>query len=425
MSYKGIEKNKILIIGYNFHPELTGIGRYTGEKVLWLAKRGYDCTVVTSYPYYPYWKVQEPYFKHRFKFSKEQIKFSSGGSILTYRCPIYVPSNPTGFKRILLDVSFFITALMKVLQLIIGQKFHSILTVVPAFQFGLLGILYKKLRGAKLYYHVQDLQIEAARDLKMIQSKYLLKYLFKVEKYILMNADVISSISEGMIRKIEEKAGKNVMYLPNWVDINKFYPLKNKQCFKKHYGFSESDKIFMYSGAVGEKQGIEAILYAAERLKQNKNIKFVICGSGPYKEKLINKSKFLGLTNVHFLPLQPPQEFNKFLNMADVHLVIQKANAGDLVMPSKLTTILAVGGVALITANKDTTLYKLVDTHNMGILIDAEDQEALLKGVQLCIKKNTEDIAVNARQYAISNLAIDIVMGKFDESLQGESINLE
>ncbi|HAI44922.1 MAG TPA: hypothetical protein DCM40_46020, partial [Maribacter sp.] len=40
---------KLLFIGYNFSPELTGIGKYSGEMMHWLAKKGHDCTVLTSY----------------------------------------------------------------------------------------------------------------------------------------------------------------------------------------------------------------------------------------------------------------------------------------------------------------------------------------------------------------------------------------
>jgi hypothetical protein len=65
-------KKRILLIGYNYHPEPTGVGNYTGEMIEWFNAKGYDCTVLNSYPYYPYWKVQEPYCKKRFLYSMEE-----------------------------------------------------------------------------------------------------------------------------------------------------------------------------------------------------------------------------------------------------------------------------------------------------------------------------------------------------------------
>lgn len=81
-------KKNILLISHNFSPEPTGIGKYNGEMIDWLAKNGYDCTVVTTYPYYPYWKVQPPY-KNRW-YKKEIINYPQSNSLLTvYRCPSY------------------------------------------------------------------------------------------------------------------------------------------------------------------------------------------------------------------------------------------------------------------------------------------------------------------------------------------------
>ena len=404
-------KKKILLIGYNYHPELTGIGKYSGEMINWLSKDGYDCTVITAYPYYPYWKVQEPYAKHRFWYQKEE-QFCSGGKITIYRCPIYVPSKPSGMKRMLLDFSFMITAACKLMQLLFSNKFDFVFVIAPSFQFGLLGILYKKIRKSYLVYHIQDMQIEAARDLKLIKSKKLIKFLFIVEKYILKKSDNVTTISPSMVQKVREKAKKEVLLFPNWVDTKIFFPIENRAALKKMFGFSELHKIILYSGAIGEKQGLDAIIQSAYAYKDQHDLKFVICGSGPYKQKLKNLVEELDLSNVIFFPLQSLDKFNKFLNMADLHLVIQKSIASDLVMPSKLTTILAIGGLALITADDDSSLHNLVTKYKMGLLVKSESQQALNEGIENAIWGNQHMLTQNARAYAESFLSIDRVMEK-------------
>lgn len=407
-----------MLIGYNFSPEPTGIGKYSGEMIHWLVNNGYDCTVLTTYPYYPYWKVQEPYYKKRFWYLKETQSFSSGGKITIYRCPMYVPVNPTGMKRMLLDVSFMVTAFLQLLKLFFHKKYDTIITVVPSFQFGLLGYFYKFFRKTKTVYHIQDMQIEAAEDLNMIKSKRVIKLLYKVEHFILKNTDVVSSISEKMVSKIAVKAKKDVVLFPNWTDTTFFSPLDNKDQLKVEFGFLPTDKIVLYSGAIGEKQGLESIIYAAETFKEDSDIKFLICGSGPYKEKLQNLADSKYLKNVIFFPLQPMEKFNQFLNMADVHLVIQKAKASDLVMPSKLTTILSVGGLALITSNSDSGLYQLVDKYKMGILINADDQNSLNEGIrQALTAKDSVALMRSARNYAENFLEINNVMKTFELSI--------
>lgn len=405
-------KKSILLIGYNFQPELTGIGKYSGEMMNWLAADGYQCTVVTAYPYYPYWKIQEKYQHKKYWYSTDYKNFDSGGSLTVHRCPMYVPAVPSGLKRILLDFSFLASATGKLLRLVATKKFDCVFVVAPSFQFGLLGILARRTAASKFIYHIQDMQIEAARDLNIIKSRAAINTLLKVEKYIFNNADTISSISEGMVTKIKEKANKEVVLFPNWTDINLFYPIKDKAAVKKLFGFSEADKIILYSGAIGEKQGLEAIIETAKELSNIVNLKFLICGSGPYKQKLQEIAAESKVSNIIFLPLQDFDNFNNFLNAADIHLVIQKSNASDLVMPSKLSTILAVGGLALITANKNSSLHTLVNKYQMGFLVEAENQHELTNGIVRALSSDTQQISANARGYAETYLSIDRVMEK-------------
>ncbi len=377
---------KILLVGYNYAPEPTGIGKYSGEMIEWLARKGYHCTVITTYPYYPFWKVQQPYLKNRFWYKHEKQMFDSGGSIDVYRCPMFVPKNPSGLKRILLDASFFGSAFLQLLKLMFVVRFDYAIMVVPSFQLGLLGVLLKKIKNTKLIYHIQDLQIEAAQDLDMIKSRHLIKALFKLENYIFKKSDIISSISESMVKLIEQKSKKPVYLFPNWADTDFFHPIDDSSNLKKEFGFNTDDKIILYSGGIGEKQGLAVILDVAKEYVNQPSVKFIICGTGPYKKKLQEVSKEKLLHNVFFFPLQPNEKFNRFLNMADVHLVIQKSKASDLVMPSKLTTILAVGGIAVITANKESGLHELVSRYNMGTLVEAENKEALDNGIQNTLK---------------------------------------
>jgi len=106
------------------------------------------------------------------------------------------------------------------------------------------------------------------------------------------------------------------------------------------------------------------------------------------------------LKNLDFLPLQGFDVFNEFLNMADVHLVLQKANASDLVMPSKLTSILSVGGLALVTANAGTTLHDVIHAHDMGVVIAAEDENELARTIVFIAENDHDKYRVNARKYA-------------------------
>lgn len=393
-------KKRILLIGGNYFPEPTGIGKYNGEMIKWLAENGHDCTIVTTFPYYPQWKIQDPYVKSSFWFKSEILNIPNARPVKVIRCPHFVPKNPTALSRSISDFSYFFSAYLAILALLFYRKFDNIITVAPPFTVGLLGIFYKKLRGGKLLYHIQDLQVDAARDLKMINSNTILKIFFSIERFIIHQSDCVSTISHGMIEKVKLKCKKEVMLFPNWVDIDAFYPMTDKAALKEEYGFKPTDKVVLYAGAIGHKQGLEAILHSAKILEGNPDIKFAICGSGPYKEQLVNLKDQMNLQNVLFLPLQPLNVFNSFLNMADAHLVIQKAGASDLVLPSKLSAILSVGGLAIVTASEGTSLYNIMSSTNMGIVIEPENQDELVAAISSVANGNFNDKSKKAREYA-------------------------
>lgn len=400
-------KKSVLIIGINFSPELTGIGKYTGEMVDWLTENNFKCNVVTAFPYYPYWKVQKPY-KNRF-YTRETLK---NGKLNIYRCPMYVPKQPSGKKRLIHEFTFFLSAFVMVTYLLFKPKKDYIFCMAPPFHLGFLGMYYRFFKGGKIVYHVQDLQIEAARDLQMINSKAVFKILFGMEKKIMRSVNFVSTISSGMLKKISNKTDKNVLFFPNWVDTTAYCPLYDSAELKILWGFHQDDKIVLYSGSIGEKQGLDAILTVAKQLQESSFIKFVICGTGPYKEKLITSAREQKLNNVHFLPLQEPNMFNNFLNMADVHLVLQKKSAGDLVMPSKLTTILAVGGLALITAEPGTNLFEVVNDNQMGIIIPSENSGSLKDAIYSCCTRDNSSVKLNGRIYAENHLNKNSILKK-------------
>lgn len=410
-------KKSILLISGNYFPEPTGIGKYNNEMMTWLADHGFTCTVISTYPYYPFWQVQEPYTKKRKWFSKQIYTTPAGNKLTVYRCPHYVPQNPTGKSRVLLDLSFFSSVSLKLIRLT-GKKFDYIINVTPPLSLGLLAALYKKICRAKFLYHIQDMQVDVANDLKMISSMRFLSILFKIEKYILKEADKISSISPDMVERVKFKSGKPAYLFPNWVNTKLFFPLPDKKNLKIIFGLKPDIPVVLYSGSIGEKQGLEAVLEIANDFQQkNIEIQFIICGSGPYKNILEKLALEKQLINLSFLPLQPPKKLNEFLNMADVHLVMQKANVAHHVMPSKLTTILSVGGLAIITANAGSGLYKMITDHNIGLVSPAENIPALTELIKLALHNNYTNICNNARKYAEEFLAIDKIMMRYKEDV--------
>ncbi|MEL7161075.1 MAG: glycosyltransferase, partial [Bacteroidota bacterium] len=158
--------------------------------------------------------------------------------------------------------------------------------------------------------------------------------------------------------------------------------------------------------------------HAAARLRDQPNLHFLIIGDGKEKEGLLQLAQEMQLTNVQFKPLQPMDKLAASLSSADIHLVLQKKAAADLVMPSKLTNVLAVGGHALITADPGTTLYELVSEHQLGTLVEPENVDALAAGLRAILSGACREDNAGALAFADRQLNKENILNGFQHSIQ-------
>ena len=409
---------KILIYSIHYTPHLTGIGKYTGEMAAWLAAKGHNVRVVTAYPYYPQWKIARGYAG--WQYGKEEID-----GVKVWRCPLYVPASPTGLKRLVHLASFAVSSMPVMLRQIFWQP-DLIFVIEPAFFCVPLAWFVARVSGAKAWLHIQDFEVDAAFALGILSFKWMQAIISLIEKWLMSRFDRVSSISEKMVERLAEKglAREKLVLFPNWANIEEMkFDRKKAAKFRSNIGFKENDFIILYSGNMGKKQGLEIVLEAAERLKDYKEIRFVLCGEGAVKPELQAKALKMGLSNTVFLPLQSEDNFPGLLFAADLHLIIQKASAADIVFPSKLANILSAGGVALVTTEPDTALGQLkAKFPDIFFTIPPEDVDALVKAIvdiyfQMRKEKCIKLPYAAAREFAEKFLSKEMILSSFGEHL--------
>lgn len=363
---------RILIYGLNFAPELVGIGKFTGEMAHHLAQHGHAVRVITAPPYYPEWRV-------RTGFSAWSYRRQELGGMQVFRCPLWVPAHPTGLSRLVHLLSF---AVFSFPVLLAQWRWHPeiVLAVAPAISSAPAAWLAARLFDCPAWLHIQDFELDAALKLKMIPGLHLLgRILQGGETWLFHRFERVSTISARMQERLWHKSlpEHQTCLLPNWVDCQQIYPQPGPNPYRQEWGLSEEQILILYSGSMGEKQGLELVIQAARQLREDHRLRFVLCGDGSSRARLVALAA--DLENVTFAPLQPAESLNDLLNAADIHLLIQRANAADLVMPSKLNGMLASGKAVIATAEPDTELARVVS--QVGLLIPPEDLDALCSAI--------------------------------------------
>lgn len=400
---------KLCVLGINYFPELTGIAAYSTDMCDYLANKGYDVEVVTGFPYYPQWEIQSEY-QGKLYFSEDV------NSVSVKRCYLYVRKSINSFERILHECSFILTSFFRAL---FCSKPDVLFVVSPPLGLGLSGIALSWIKKVPIVFHVQDLQPDAAVELGMLKSGRLTSLLYRIEKFIYQNATRVTTISRSMKERIVAKGidPEKIALLPNWSTMDIVNTEGASADFRDEFDL-KGKFVFLYSGNVGNKQGLEILIEASAGLGDS-DVVVLIVGDGANIQKLKQHAKRNNTHNIRFLPLQPKNRLLAMLRAADACLVVQKRVVSDIVFPSKMTNIMAAGCATVVTAEKDTELAQAVLESDSGYVAEPENVESLMTCMRDCIRdKDLVAKRRRAREYAENKLDKNVILDDLDDFLR-------
>lgn len=364
---------KLLIVGLNYAPDFIGIPKYTTEMCEELARRGHEVRVVTAPPYYPAWEVPPAY---RGTWRSETLK-----GVHLVRAPIYVPKAPNGLTRLLHHLSFAMTSLPSAIWCALRQRPDVVLTVAPSLMSAPAALAAARLSGARSWLHIQDFEVDAAFELGMLKGQGARRWAERFERGLLSGFDRVSTISASMHRLLLLKGVNDeaALEIRNWVDVDTVtaWPSSNTS-YREALQIPADHAVALYSGNMAGKQGLETLAEVAALLEERSaKVTLLLCGQGPLKGVL--EAACAERSNVRFTDLQPIDKLPELLATADIHLLPQRAEAADLVLPSKLTGMLASGRPVVAMADTGTGLA--IEVEGCGLIIPPGDGAAMAEAV--------------------------------------------
>ena len=402
---------KVAIVSINYRPEPTGISVYSTGLAEHLAQAGDSVDVYTGFPYYPRWR-KAPGHEWLWYWT-ENI-----GGVSVRRHYLYVPRRPSALRRMVHELSFVFSVSLGYL---LGPRPGVTVIVTPSLFTGIPIALLAKLKGSATLLHVQDLQPDAAVDLGMLRRGPAARFFYWIERLTYRLCDRVSTISEGMRKRIASKGvpTTKLAVLYNWANDDQVSAIDGATELRREWGL-EDKFVVLYSGNMGFKQGLDSLLDCADVLRAEKDIAFVIVGDGGEKESLMHAAEAMKLGNVQFRPLQPMDRLGELLATANVSAIPQKCGVTDIVLPSKLANILASGRPVVAAAANGTELAHIVRDGDCGRVVP-QGNTVLMAEAILELRDDPELCArfgANGRRYMEAHLAKGAILGSFRNELQ-------
>ncbi|MEE1302411.1 MAG: glycosyltransferase family 4 protein [Bacteroidales bacterium] len=400
---------KLLILTQYFPPEIGAPQNRLYELALRLQKKGVEVSVLTAMPNYPQMKIHQNYKGKCY--CKETLN-----KLKIHRAWIYVSQSKSIISRLLNYFSFVISAFF------IGafklKKQDVLMVESPPLFLGITAYLLAKLKGAKLLFNVSDLWPESAEKLGIISNKFLLSMATKLEEFCYKKSSLISGQTQGIVNNISTRfPNKNVYWLKNGVDIN-FYDVNKeieKEAWKNENNYSNEDFILFYGGIIGHAQGLEVILNAAKKLEEYKNIKFVLLGNGPEKEKLIKLRDELKLTNLRFFDAVPKSEMQRIIMSTNATIIpLKRLDLFKGAIPSKIFENLALKKPIILGVEGEAEEL-FIKQGKCGVSFIPEDSEDLAKQIlKLYNDRNlVVELGENGLKYVSENFNRDKIAEEF------------
>jgi glycosyltransferase involved in cell wall biosynthesis len=340
------------------------------EMAHYLDERGHDVWVVAGEMGYMKRSAESRGPWYRRLFLKE-----CDGRITVIRTYTYPDLHRNYMSRLLSFVSFSLSCANGLLW--IRRPNVLLASSPPIFPIFSAGVVCK-LRKIPFVFEVRDLWPESAVQMGILRSRWQIRLMAWMERWLYKHSHRISARTEGIQRNIRSRGWQKdkVVFIPCGVDSSRLFPDPvERESVRRRHGWS-GKKIILYFGAMGEANNLPVVLKAADRLQDRSDTLFVLIGDGMKRQALEAQRRSMGLDQVLILPPVPKQEARSYINAADVCLVtLQDIPLFDGAIPTKLLEYLACGKPVLCGIRGEAE--RIVRAARAGMVFEPNDDVRL------------------------------------------------
>lgn len=345
---------KILVFSQYFYPENFRINTLCRE----LVRRGNEVTVVTGYPQYPIGEIYEgygfdiPYEKEWHGVEIERVKVPPRGH------------NAVGMLR---NCVGYVAAAYRWVDAC-QEKYDAVFVFeVSPVTVGLPAVRYKKKFGTPIFFNLQDLWPENVHEVLGIRFPPLTWIINRIVDKIYKGSDKILCASNGFVRNLRDRgvAPEKLVFWPQ------FCLKPELQDAVKPEIYSDETFNIVFTGNIGDAQGLDLLVEAAQELK-GQGIRWCLVGDGRAKSRLEEKVRMLELQDeVIFVGRVSEEEANQYVVFADcAYLSFINNKMFNMTIPAKIQTYLACGAPILAALGGESA--DIIREADCGIVVPPE-----------------------------------------------------
>lgn len=396
---------KILFLNAYFYPEVISFTHLEKDLIEELIEQGHELVVITPVPTRGI--SEETYSKYR-KIKCEEL-YDGRVKVIRFSAP------REGRNAIVRALRYF---WCNIREYQLGKKQEAVDMIfavsTPPTQGLLAGMLAKK-KKCPFVYSLQDVFPDSLVTTGMThEGTAIWKIGRKIENKTYEKATRVVVISDSIGDNLRAKGvvDEKIALIPNWIDTEKVSPVaKENNRLYGEFNISREKFTVVYAGNFGAAQGADVVLQAAERLKEQSDIQFVIFGGGSEFEAAQKTVSDKKLTNVIINKLLPQDRVPEVYSLGDVALITCKKGVGNSGMPSKTWSIMACNTPIIASFDTDSELAHILTKAKAGVSVEPEDADALVVAI-LAQKENATEQS-SSRDYVMSNASKNICVKKY------------
>lgn len=428
-----MEKKKLLMFAHYYAPDTASTGQILKDQAEGMLDE-FDVTVICVVPSYggtveAQYKTQKYYF--------EEL---NGVKIIRVRVPEFTKVNKV--SRVKNIISYFFGALGAAMKA--GKQDYVFTISQPPILGGLLGVLGKWIKHAKMIYCIQDFNPEQVIAVNYSSNKLILKAMMIADKFSCRHSDLVITVGRDLVDTLKNrfkghKVPKCVM-INNWIDEKEVYPLPQDHervvTFRKQYGLDDKF-VIMYSGNIGLYYDLEKLMKVMKQFRKGytqkgvyesgpvtadgREVVFAFVGAGSVLDKLVLYTKEHHFENVVFIPYQDKEDLIYSLNAGDVHWCVNAKGIKGVSCPSKAYGIMSVAKPIIGVLEEGTEIRGLIEECNCGKCCEPGDYVEVADIIRWYIENagtgEVKEMGQNGRKYLEKNLTKDVSVKKYIDSI--------